>query len=83
MELTLSKAQWAELIAQGIKAYKQNEGEYMSRQEAATMLGVTIRTIDGYCQDGILTKYELPNFSQPRLKRSEVEQLPRARKNAQ
>jgi hypothetical protein len=46
--------------------------EYISREQAAAMLGVTIRTVDAYQKLGTLRPYRIKRSRLTRFKRKEV-----------
>ena len=55
---------------------KENNSPYLTRKEAAEMLGVTERTVDRYAAAGSLTVYRLPPTNRfTRFSRTEVEAL--------
>ena len=46
---------------------------YLSREEAAKKLGITLPTLDKYTKNGILTKYQLGDSGTFRYKLSDIE----------
>ena len=46
---------------------------YMTRDEAAKKLGISLPTLDKYTKDGVLKKYRLTNTETQRYKASEIE----------
>jgi len=51
---------------------KERKPNYITRKEAATILGVTIGTINTWCKKGVLKPYRIGN--RVRFKRKEIEQ---------
>lgn len=51
----------------------QRPEDYLTRQEAADILGISLPTLDKYTKKGILTKYQLENTDLYRYRRSDIE----------
>ncbi len=59
-----------------MKDYVAHLSDYVTKQEAAEIAGVTERTIDRWTEDGRLTPYRwLGDHNRVRLKRSAVKAL--------
>jgi excisionase family DNA binding protein len=60
-------------IATAISQLKQQES-YLTRQQAAEILGITLPTLDKYTKKGVLQLYRLGDTDTLRYKASELEQ---------
>jgi len=50
--------------------------KWLNRAEAAQLLGVSVRTVDGYVRDGRLPRYDLRGFTRkPRFRIEDVRAL--------
>lgn len=58
-----------------LKAFGESKTEevYLTREQAATIIGISLPTLDKYTKEGILQKYSLGNSEVQRYKLSEIE----------
>lgn len=55
-----------------LKMLDRDDDRYITKQEAADLLSVSVRTIDSYIKRGILRKHKIGGFNSVRLWRPDV-----------